>query len=85
MVAPNKFESQNEKFFANFFFSIKNAIFPYKFSCNHYFLELKVIFMQGWTFYVLTPIQISTAQKNVQVTNKGARYRWRDMKLGKHS
>ena len=50
-------------------FAIKNAIFSNKFSCNHYFLLLKVIFM------LLTPIQISTGQKNVN--NKGGRCRWR--------
>ena len=34
-------------------FAIKNAIFSNKFSCNHYFLLLKVIFMQEWSFYAL--------------------------------
>ena len=46
MAAPNKFQSRND-------FSIKNAIISNKFSCNYYFLLLKVIFMQEWSFYAL--------------------------------
>ena len=51
MAAPNKFESQWT--IVKWFFSIKNTIFSTNFSCNHYFLWLKVIFMQKWRFYVL--------------------------------